>query len=244
MYDQAYYAARYRYHPLTVYFWSTRYYARLLQRELPAASAARPRVLEIGCGIGHAVRHLSKTCDAYGLDISAAALRQARQVAPTATLLQASAARLPFASQTFDGALARHVLEHLAEPQAALTELRRVLRPGAPLIAAMPNPASATRPLKGARWIGWRDPTHVSLLTPDQWQQLFEQSGFTVLRRFSDGFWDVPYLPLVPSLLQLPLFGLPAALQVLSAGSFLPVRFGESVIFTVRAGDTVQASRV
>lgn len=244
MYDQAYYAARYRYHPLSIYFWSTRYYARLLQRHLPAASATRPRVLEIGCGIGHVARHLSQACDTYALDISVAALREARQVAPAATLLQAGAERLPFAARTFDGALARHVLEHLPEPQRALTELRRVLRPGAPLIAAMPNPASIMRPLKGERWIGWRDPTHVSVLAPEHWQQLFEQAGFVVLRCFSDGFWDAPYLPLVPSLFQLPLFGLPAAVQVLSAGSFIPVRFGESVIFILRAGRGTPAGRV
>lgn len=244
MYDQSYYAARYRYHPLSIYFWSTRYYARLLRRYLPVTPAARPRVLEIGCGVGHVARHLSRTCDVCGLDISAAALREARQVAPAAALLQAAAEQLPFAPQTFDGALARHVLEHLPEPETALTELRRVLRPGAPLVAAMPNPTGIMRPLKGERWIGRRDPTHVSVLAPECWQQLFEQAGFVVLRCFSDGFWDVPYLPLVPAPIQLALFGLPAAVQVLTAGSYIPVRLGESVIFILRAGRSLAAVRV
>jgi SAM-dependent methyltransferase len=236
MYDRAYYAARYRYRPTTPYYWSTRYYARLLQRHLRPAAGTRPRVLEVGCGVGHVAHHLSRACSIYGLDISTVALREARRVAPAAHLVQAGAERLPFAAASFDGALARHVLEHLSEPQPAIAELRRVLRPDAPLIAAMPNPRSVTRPLKGARWIGWRDPTHVSLLTPAQWQQLFERSGFVVVRCWSDGLWDVPYLPFVPALLQLPLFALPAALQVLTTGSFLPVPLGESVIFLLRAG--------
>lgn len=41
---------------------------------------------------------------------------------------------LPFEDNTFDLVMAGHVIEHLPDPQAALRELVRVLRPGAPLL--------------------------------------------------------------------------------------------------------------
>jgi SAM-dependent methyltransferase len=234
-YDAEYYAARYRYHPTSMYWWSVRYYARLVLQHLPEPGPTRPRVLEIGCGVGHVLARLSARCQVAGLDLSPEALRQARDVVPGAWLLRGSADGLPFADASFDAVLARHVLEHLPQPAGAVAELRRVLRPGGTLVAAMPNPSSVMRPLKGDQWVGFRDPTHVSLLLPAQWQQLFAAAGFRVLGEHGDGLWDVPYLPLVPTPLQLALFALPAAAQVLTAGSFIPTRAGESVIFALRA---------
>jgi SAM-dependent methyltransferase len=44
--------------------------------------------------------------------------------------------QLPFADETFDGALASHVLYHVPDRAAALRDLRRVLRPGGRLLVA------------------------------------------------------------------------------------------------------------
>lgn len=233
-YDAEYYAARYRYHPTSMYWWSVRYYARLVLRHVSEQPENRPRVLEIGCGVGHVLAKLSARCDVAGLDLSPEALRQARAVVPQADLLRGSADRLPFRAAGFDAILARHVLEHLPEPAGAIAELRRVMRPGGVLIAAMPNPSSVMRPVKGAQWVGFRDPTHVSLLMPAAWRQLFAAAGFSVQGEHGDGLWDVPYLPYLPTPLQLALFALPAAAQVLLAGTFIPTRAGESVIFALR----------
>lgn len=47
--------------------------------------------------------------------------------------------RLPFAPGSLDAALSIVTLEHVAEPAAALTEVARVLRPGAPLLVIVPH---------------------------------------------------------------------------------------------------------
>ena len=51
----------------------------------------------------------------------------------------ADLAALPFAPASFDAALNIVTLEHLPEPAAALSELARVLRPGAPLLIVAPH---------------------------------------------------------------------------------------------------------
>ncbi|MCL4823339.1 MAG: hypothetical protein KJZ57_03885, partial [Anaerolineales bacterium] len=55
------------------------------------------------------------------------------------------------------------------------------------------------------------------------------------LRRvFSDGFWDVPYLPAVPKQLQKLFFGSLGGFQAITGFIFLPMRWGESIIVIAR----------
>lgn len=53
--------------------------------------------------------------------------------------------RLPFVDGSFDSVVANNVLEHLYNPLAGLTEIRRVLRPGGHLLALVPFDALNNR---------------------------------------------------------------------------------------------------
>jgi SAM-dependent methyltransferase len=98
-------------------------------------------VLEAGCGVGAQTVPLVRnspgaqiTC----LDISTASLAgaEARVRAdglPLPTFRQGDLQSLPFPEASFDHAFVCFVLEHLRDPASALTELRRVLRPGGSL---------------------------------------------------------------------------------------------------------------
>jgi len=104
--------------------------------------AACAAVLEVGCGVGAQMQVLLERFPGLqitGVDHSAAQLARARVVlheplaAGRARLARGSGYALPFPNAAFDGAYVIWVLEHLAEPSAALREIRRVLRPGAAL---------------------------------------------------------------------------------------------------------------
>ena len=88
---------------------------------------------------------------------------------------------------------------------------------------------------KGARWVGWSDPSHVSVLPPAEWLRLTRAAGFEVKRAFGDGLWDVPYVRWLPAGVQRALFGLPALAQVLTVGAWMPVRLGESLLVIAHA---------
>lgn len=97
------------------------------------------RVLEVGCGVGAQTVHLLAGSPGIRLtatDISADSLAQARaRVAaqvPDAHVEwhHGDLHRLPFPDASFDHLFVCFVLEHLADPAAALRSLRRLLRPG------------------------------------------------------------------------------------------------------------------
>ncbi|MEU8118636.1 methyltransferase domain-containing protein [Spirillospora sp. NPDC049024] len=95
---------------------------------LIAAQDSSALTLDIPCGGGLAVtdnpRHVAA-------DISPTMLKRARR--KTTTLVQADIYNLPFPTSTFDACLTYNGLHCLEDPQAALHELTRVLRPGGTL---------------------------------------------------------------------------------------------------------------
>jgi SAM-dependent methyltransferase len=149
-------------------------------------------------------------------------------------LQTASAQEIPFADGAFDVVIIKHIVEHLPDPEKAVAELGRVTAPGGVLILATPNLDSLLKPWKGEKWIGYQDPTHISLQPPSIWLDWIVRSGFTLKRVFADGFWDVPYVPVLPRQIQKLLFGSLGGFQAITGVVFLPVRWGESMIVIAR----------
>ena len=100
--------------------------------------SSRPsRLIEIGCGTGQFARSVLDEMPglAYvATDLSPAMVSATRALGVEATV--ASADDLPFADRSFDGAVAAWMLYHVPDLDAALSEVRRVLRDGGTLHVA------------------------------------------------------------------------------------------------------------
>jgi SAM-dependent methyltransferase len=115
--------------------------ARTAQREaaffLPRLRQGM-RVLDAGCGPGTITVGLARAvapAEVVGVDAEPGVLARARELAAAqavgnVTFRQADVYALPFPDGDFDAVFAHTLLEHLRRPDAALRELRRVLRPG------------------------------------------------------------------------------------------------------------------
>ena len=104
-----------------------------------AISSARGQVLEIGVGSGLNLSLYGPAVDrVVGLDPSPELLRlagkRAAQAPVPVSLVRASAEGIPFADATFDATLMTWTLCSIPNPIAALTEMRRVLKPGGRLV--------------------------------------------------------------------------------------------------------------
>jgi ubiquinone/menaquinone biosynthesis C-methylase UbiE len=97
------------------------------------------RILDAGCGEGIDLASIafSKLVTAIGVELSngGIAATSARIAGlPRARLIQGNVLSLPFASATFDGAYSYGVVHHTIDPEGAVREIARVLKPGAPLL--------------------------------------------------------------------------------------------------------------
>ena len=112
-----------------------------IHRLLPTRGVGR--ALDAGCGTGVCTVALAeRAAHVTGLDVSAGSLATARRVAQgagrgTITFCQGSLLALPFAAAAFDLVLSWGVVHHTADPERALDELVRVLRPGGTLVLAV-----------------------------------------------------------------------------------------------------------
>ncbi len=94
------------------------------------------RLLDAGCGPGSITAGLARRVapgEVVGVDAEPAVLAIARERGaglPNLRFEQASVYDLPHAADSFDAAYAHQLLQHLADPTAALRELARVVRPG------------------------------------------------------------------------------------------------------------------
>lgn len=212
------------------YWWSNRFYAILARRY----GVRGGRLLEIGSGLGHLVGQLEDSFETHGMDLNHWAVKESKSVIEKTVLQTASAQEIPFAEGAFDVVIIKHIVEHLPDPEKAVSEIGRVTAPGGVLILATPNLDSLLKPWKGEKWIGYQDPTHISLKSPSVWLDWIVKSGFSVKRVFADGFWDVPYVPFLPKQLQKLLFGSLGGFQAIIGVAFLPMRWGESIIVIAR----------
>ncbi len=176
-------------------------------------SAAGPgvaRALEIGPGSGVYLSHLAQLAEEVVVtDIEPSFLDRAREQLkgrPTARFVVDDITRTQLPAVSFDLVLCSEVLEHIADWQAALASMARLLRPGGALVLSTPQPRSplellgkvAFRPgVIGVVRAIYREPIletgHISLVSATTLARELAAHGLRTERRA----WTGAYVPVV-----------------------------------------------
>ena len=173
-------------------------------------------LLDLACGDGHLLALLAPSSGRgrprLGVDLSAGELAVARaRLGDSVTLLQARAQALPLADASVAVISCHMALMLMAEPEAVVTEMRRVLMPGGRLLAvvpAAPSRGSAHAPLIAA-WLAaldgitrqpawqavqfegrrWRDPETIAALLQPAFVDVRHAALLSVQRLGPDAAW-------------------------------------------------------
>jgi len=121
---------------------------RWLGRTLPHIQG--PRVLELSFGTGYLLSQYAWTVEAHGADLNRRMIEIARRnlaaASATAQIVQANVEHLPYRDDSFDTLVNTMAFSGYPHADAALREMRRVLRPGGRIVMIdIAHPASGGR---------------------------------------------------------------------------------------------------
>ncbi|WP_075215433.1 class I SAM-dependent methyltransferase [Mongoliimonas terrestris] len=156
-------------------------FGRIMESSRRAAVAALPpdtrRVLEVGVGTGISLPDYPSSVRVTGIDLSPDMLAKARQriaaekLTNVEAILEMDAARLEFADDAFDCAMAMYVMTVVPDPARVMSEMRRIVRPGGRILAVSHfAPESGVRARIGGllspmgRLLGWNTTIRASTL--------------------------------------------------------------------------------
>ncbi len=157
--------------------------------------AAHGRLIDVACGPGVVTAALAPNAasiiafDATDEMLAKAKARCVKAGLRNVEFKSGDAEHLPFADAEFDGAVTRAALHHFADPQRAISEMFRVLRPGGVAIFAdVTSSENADESRLHNAIERLRDPSHVRMLPASELDSYARQAGF---RDLEAAAWDI-----------------------------------------------------
>ncbi|MDF7807684.1 methyltransferase domain-containing protein [Pontiellaceae bacterium B12219] len=144
-------------------------------------------VLDVACGPGMVACEFAKQARLVeGIDlvekmIEQARLRQAQEGLENVAWKTGSVDALPYADDAFSIVITRYSFHHFLNPQAVLSEMIRVCRPGGTvLVADVSMPEDKVEAFNQMERL--RDPSHTAALSDSAWAELLAGSGLSDLQ--------------------------------------------------------------
>ena len=173
--------------------------------EVVAQRWQQGKLLNLGCAHGPDFLPFIDSFELYGIDFSARMLKFARKYCRkfsfAADLSLADVGSLPYPDETFDWAISVATYHHIKgdeKKRAALTELRRVLKPGGEAFITVWNHRQPRFWFKSKEvLVPWRTRSRILyryyyLFSYGELERLVKQAGFEILQSFPESAYRFP----------------------------------------------------
>lgn len=131
-------------------------------------------VLDIACGSGYGTKYISELgCRTIGMDQSSSTVEANKKTFKensNLTFQVGNAEQIALPHNSFSSVISFETIEHLANPEDFLSEVRRVLKPSGLFFISTPN-ALVTKPFEGIPL----NPYHVKEYTPQELQEILSK---------------------------------------------------------------------
>jgi SAM-dependent methyltransferase len=147
-----------------------------LKRHL--AGNHKPRIIDIGCSNGHFLsecRNHFPESELIGSDFEKDALVECHNKNPEIPLLHFDLTKCPLPDKSFDAIVALNILEHIKDDALAVSQLKRLLKPGGIIVATVPAAPHLYDLYDEIHY-------HERRYTKEQFTKLFRDSGFKILK--------------------------------------------------------------
>jgi ubiquinone/menaquinone biosynthesis C-methylase UbiE len=161
--------------------------ARVLELACPDPATPVASALDVATGTGHTAFALAARASAViGIDLTPEMLHLARARAAELRLAHvtfqiADVLALPFTAHAFNVVTCRRAAHHFTDIKRALSEMRRVLRPGGRLVIddrSVPEDDFVDRAMNELDTL--HDESHIRQYRPNEWVRMLAGAGFTV----------------------------------------------------------------
>jgi SAM-dependent methyltransferase len=166
----------------------TRALNSLMRQYMPTQSNG-VQLLDVGCGAGNMIHHLSHYGQVKGLEIDARPVKIARERGYDVQQFDVTRP-MPFPDNTFDAVTALDVIEHNEDDMAILADSYRVIKPAGHMIITVP----------AFMWLWTHNDdlnAHVRRYTAAELRDKLQRTGFKVNRITYNNFFIFPLAALL-----------------------------------------------
>lgn len=112
----------------------------VVNEDLLPEDIANKKVLDAGCGTGWFAGAANKRkANVTAMDIGPDLLQKVSKKYPNISTVEGSVMNMPFSDNSFDIVISSEVIEHVENPEKAIAEISRVLKPNGIAIITTPN---------------------------------------------------------------------------------------------------------
>ena len=156
-------------------------------------------VLDLGCATGSFLAEAARRgATTYGIDLNPEAIAMARERVPAAHLHVGVVADRPFPDVLLDAVVMIDFIEHVRDPEAELSVVHEITRPGSKLVISTPRVDSSMRSASGRHWPQYRE-EHLTYFSA-WWSRGLAVPHWVLSRRCrTDAQGDHPRLRVRPS---------------------------------------------